>query len=226
VSLSDSLTSTLVLDGSVVGAPTVPAGWRGKRAFDVIGALALLLVFLPLMLLAALAVKLSSRGPVFFRQTRVGRDGREFGILKFRTMVIDSEARLAADPELYRHYIEGSRHLPCRVDPRIIPVGRVLRTWSIDELPQMINVLAGHMSLVGPRPVLPEELLEYDDLVDAYTSLRPGLTGMWQVSGRSEIVFPERAHLDADYRSGCTAWLDVKLLARTPMAVIMRRGSD
>ena len=226
MSLSD-LTSTLVLDSGVaVERPLAPAGWRGKRAFDVIGSLTLILVFLPLMLATALAVKVTSRGPVFFRQGRVGRDGREFGILKFRTMVVDSESRLAADPELYQRYLEGSHRLPCKVDPRVTRVGRVLRTWSIDELPQVFNVLAGHMSLVGPRPVTPEQLPEYEDLVDAYTSLRPGLTGMWQVSGRSEIVFPERAHLDADYRMACAPWLDVKVLARTPMAVVMRRGSD
>lgn len=229
--MSESLAHTLVLDGGVPAAPAVAAtghghGWRGKRAFDVLGAVLLILLFLPVMIATGLAVKLTSPGPVFFRQGRVGRGGREFGILKFRTMVVDSESRLAADPELHRRYLEGSHRLPCDIDPRVTPVGRLLRTWSIDELPQVFNVLAGHMSLVGPRPVTPEQLPEYEDLVDAYTSMRPGLTGMWQVSGRSEIVFPERAHLDAGYRDGCTPWLDVQLLARTPMAVVMRRGSD
>lgn len=228
MSTGEYLASILVFDGGAASAPTAAAarGWRGKRALDVAGALLLVLVFLPLMVLTALAVKLTSRGPVFFRQNRVGRDGREFPMLKFRTMVVDSEARLARDPELHRMYLENSHKLPCQLDPRVTRVGRLLRTWSIDELPQVFNVLAGHMSLVGPRPVTRDQLPEYGGLSDVYLSLRPGLTGMWQVSGRSQVVFPERAHLDAHYLSACTAWVDLKVLARTPLAVVLRRGSD
>lgn len=218
----------LILHDGVLSERVVPAspGWRGKRVLDVVGALALILLFLPLMAVVALAVKLTSPGPVLFRQTRVGRQGRHFGILKFRTMVEDSEARLAQDPELYRMYVERSHKLACHVDPRVTRVGRMLRTWSIDELPQVFNVLAGHMSLVGPRPVVPSELEKYGEHADAYLALRPGLTGLWQVSGRSEVVFPERAHLDVRYGLACTLWHDLKLLARTPLAVLMRRGSD
>ena len=218
----------LMLDGGLLterGVATSPA-WRGKRVLDVVGSFLLVVLFLPLMAVVALAVKVTSPGPVLFRQARVGRHGRQFGILKFRTMVEDSEARLAQDPELYRLYVERSHKLACHADPRVTRVGRMLRTWSIDELPQVFNVLAGHMSLVGPRPVVPSELANYAEHADAYLALRPGLTGLWQVSGRSEVAFPERAHIDVRYGATCTPWHDLKLLARTPAAVLMRRGSD
>jgi exopolysaccharide production protein ExoY len=201
-------------------------GWPGKPLVDVVGALVLLVLLAPVMLLAALAVKLSSPGPVFFRQARIGRGGREFPIIKFRTMCKDAEERLKRDSGLQGMYFTGGHKIPCQLDPRVTRVGRILRTWSIDELPQLFNVILGHMSLVGPRPVEFSQLTSYAGHLDAYLALRPGLTGVWQTSGRSQIAFPARADLDAWYRDRCNPWLDIKIMAKTPVSVLRRQGSD
>lgn len=207
--------------------PVAHPGWRGKRALDVAAAALLLLLFLPVFLFVALAAKLSSRGPVLFRQRRVGRGGQEFSILKFRTMRADAERQLEVDPELRRQFVAGGHKLPSGVDPRVTRVGRVLRRSSFDELPQLLNVLAGHMSLVGPRPVERTQLdRDYNGFESTYLSLRPGLTGLWQVSGRSTIAFPERAHLDERYKASCGPWTDAKILFRTPLVVVTGRGAD
>jgi exopolysaccharide production protein ExoY len=227
---SSGILSTFAPGSPAVVLPLVPtvgqAGWPGKRMLDVAGALVLLVLLAPVMLLAALAVKLSSPGPVFFRQPRIGRGGREFPIIKFRTMCKDAEERLQHDSGLRGLYFNGDHKIPCRLDPRVTPVGRVFRTWSIDELPQLFNVIAGHMSLVGPRPVELSQVGSYAERMDAYLSMRPGLTGIWQTSGRSGIPFPARAELDAWYQERCTLWLDLKILAKTPLSVLRREGSD
>ncbi len=206
--------------------PARPEPRLGKRCLDVLAAAALIVVLLPVMATVAIAVKLTSPGPVLFRQRRVGMGGREFAMLKFRTMRVDAEDRLATDARLRVLYLSSSHKIPSAIDPRLTRVGRWLRTWSVDELPQLFNVLAGHMSLVGPRPVTKPQLAEYADRVGDYLALRPGLTGLWQVSGRSAVKFPARAELDARYREGCSPWLDLSILARTPLAVLSRRGSD
>jgi exopolysaccharide production protein ExoY len=215
------------LTAPVMWASTERApGWRGKRCFDVVVSLVLIVLLAPVMLLAMVAVRLTSPGPVFFRQSRVGRGGKDFWILKFRTMLEDAEERLLADQDLYGRYLEGSHKLPCHLDPRLTKVGRFFRVWSIDELPQLFNVLAGDMSLVGPRPVRRSELADYGNHLDSYLSVKPGLTGLWQVSGRSRIHFPARAELDARYRVACGAWTDLRILLKTPLAVLLRLGSD
>lgn len=198
----------------------------GKRVLDASAALVLILLLLPVMVAAAIAVKLTSPGPVLFRQRRVGRGGREFPMLKLRTMRADAEDCLMQDPRLRDLYLTTSHKIPNALDPRLTGVGRVLRTWSVDELPQLFNVLVGQMSLVGPRPVTKEQLGEYEQHVADYLALRPGLTGLWQVSGRSEVTFPARAEIDAHYRARRSAWMDLAILARTPVAVLSRRGSD
>lgn len=202
-------------------------GWRGKRATDIAVTAALILLFVPVFLVVALAVKASSPGPVLFRQRRVGQGGREFSILKFRTMRADAEQRLRTDPELHERFVAGGHKLPCALDPRVTRVGRLLRRTSFDELPQLFNVIAGHMSLVGPRPVERTQLeRDYDGFEGAYLALRPGLTGLWQVSGRSRIEFPERAHLDQRYLTSCGPWVDAKILLRTPVVVVTGLGAD
>lgn len=206
--------------------PRKTGGWPGKRVIDVLGAVVLLVLLAPVMVFAALAVKLSSRGPVFFRQPRIGCGGREFRIIKFRTMCRDAEERLKTDRSLQGLYFNGDHKIPCRLDPRVTKVGRMFRTWSIDELPQLFNVIRGDMSLVGPRPVELSQLPSYAGHLDAYLALRPGLTGVWQTSGRSEIAFPARAELDAWYCDRSSPWLDVKILAKTPLSVLRRQGSD
>jgi lipopolysaccharide/colanic/teichoic acid biosynthesis glycosyltransferase len=203
------------------------AGWRGKRALDLIVTAVLVLLFLPLLAVIALAVKLTSPGPALFRQRRVGRGDREFPILKFRTMFTDAEQQLRKDRALHEQFVNGSHKLPSRLDPRVTRVGRFLRRTSLDELPQLFNVLAGHMSLVGPRPVERTQFVrDYGGFEDSYLRLRPGLTGLWQVSGRSTIQFPERAQLDSCYLAGCGPWTDAKILARTPLVIVTGLGAD
>ena len=214
------------IDGAGVAISGGP-GWAGKRGVDVVLSLVLLVLTLPLFLVLALVIKLSSPGPVFFRQRRVGRGGADFPMLKFRTMHADSEERLRTDPDLHERFVQNSHKLPCRVDPRVTRVGRVLRRLSLDELPQLLNVLSGHMSIVGPRPVERSQLIrDYGAYEPSYVALRPGLTGLWQVSGRSRVHVPERAQLDCRYLESCGPWTDVKIILRTPRAVVSGLGAD
>ena len=201
-------------------------GWRSvaKRVLDVVLGALVLAVFLPLMVVLAILIKLGSPGPVMFRQQRVGRGGVAFDILKFRTMHTDSTARLAADAELLKRYEDNDFKLPIGEDPRITPLGRILRRSSLDELPQLLNVLRGQMSLVGPRPVLEDELVNYGPWVAAYTAVRPGITGRWQTEGRNTIRYPERAELDSAYVRDYQLRGDIKILFRTIPAVLTRDG--
>ena len=197
-----------------------------KRVFDLCGAAALLILASPLLLLIALAIKLDSRGPVFFTQERVGRGGRPFRIIKFRTMFTDAEERLAAclrDPANLRKWLTYRK---LDNDPRVTRVGRLLRRFSLDELPQLLNVLKGEMSLVGPRPALAEEIeAYYGEKAHFYTAVRPGLTGLWQVSGRNRLSFAERVKLDLWYVENWSPWLDLVILLRTVPAVLRCEGS-
>jgi lipopolysaccharide/colanic/teichoic acid biosynthesis glycosyltransferase len=163
---------------------------------------------------------------VLFRQQRIGRDGRPFQMLKFRTMYVGAGERLHAEPELYATYVQNDFKVPAADDPRIIPGGRVLRTTSLDELPQLFNVLTGSMSLVGPRPVVRGELECYGQLAWAYLDAKPGITGRWQTDGRSGVRYPERARLDAEYLDSWTLRGDVVLLLRTVPRVLRRQGAS
>lgn len=197
-----------------------------KRTLDVVGAGLLLLLALPAFVVIALLVR-ADGGAAFFSHTRVGRGGHRFGCLKFRTMVPDAEARLAAlwlqDPSLREEW-EATRKL--RHDPRITRIGRFLRASSLDELPQLLNVLRGEMSLVGPRPVTPSELgAQYGHAALHYMCVRPGLTGAWQVSGRSEASYARRVALDIDYVRFPSLRTDLAILLRTPAVVLRRRGA-
>ncbi|AGZ46195.1 sugar transferase [Actinoplanes friuliensis] len=193
-----------------------------KDLVDRFGALALLILFGPLLLAVALCVRVTSRGPVLFRQVRVGRDGSEFRIFKFRSMYVDAEARLA---EL-RHLNEYDGVLfKMRDDPRVTPVGRWLRRLSLDELPQLLNVLAGQMSLVGPRPPLPSEVAAYADDVRRRLAVKPGMTGLWQVSGRSDLPWEEAVRLDLRYVENWSLSLDLVILLRTMTAVVRSSGA-
>ncbi|HEY3832845.1 MAG TPA: sugar transferase [Acidimicrobiia bacterium] len=196
-----------------------------KRTVDVTVSFVLLVVSLPLFALIAVCVYTTSSGPVFFRQERVGRGGRKIRVTKFRTMVPNAAAILDADPELKRRYVEGGYKLHQHEDPRLTNTGCVLRRLSLDELPQLWDVFVGRMSLVGPRPVIGEELTSYGQQLGAYLAVKPGLTGLWQVGGRSEVAFPERSDIDAYYTLRWSLWLDVKVLLRTVPAVVRRRGA-
>jgi exopolysaccharide production protein ExoY len=141
-------------------------------------------------------------------------------MIKFRTMLDGAEERLRRDPELWGQYVDNGYKLPASMDNRVTAVGRFLRRSSLDELPQIINVIRGHMSLVGPRPVVPEELTNYGDRPDVYLGVKPGLTGWWQVNGRSGVGYPERVDLDRFYAESWNLWLDVRILLRTPITLL------
>jgi len=203
----------------------------GKRMFDILAVLLGLLVLSPLLLLLLLftwvCIRISSPGPVFYSQKRVGRNGRHFSAWKLRTMVVDAEAAL--EKYLQKHpekRDEWDRNQKLQADPRILPgIGNFLRISSLDELPQLWNVLRGDMSLVGPRPFMPEQTGLYGDRLDLYYKVRPGVTGMWQISGRNHTTFEERANLDAYYVRNWSFWLDVFILGRTVKTVLFREGA-
>lgn len=194
-----------------------------KRAFDLLASLALIVVLSPVLIAVALAVKLSSPGPVFFAQERVGIKGRPFKMLKFRSMVVDAEARLA---ELQDQRDAGNAVMfKMKDDPRVTPIGRVLRRYSLDELPQLFNVLLGSMSLVGPRPPLAREVEAYDQHVNRRFLVKPGVTGLWQVSGRSALAWDETVRLDLYYVENWSLTGDVVIIWRTARAVLAKDGA-
>jgi lipopolysaccharide/colanic/teichoic acid biosynthesis glycosyltransferase len=197
-----------------------------KRMLDVVVAGMLLAFFAPLFGVVTLWIILDSPGSAIFRQLRPGVDGRLFGVFKFRTMRADAEAILRAEPELYACFIRNGCKLPEREDPRITRPGRFLRRTSLDELPQLINVLRGDMSLVGPRPLVGPELDHYADRAIALLSVKPGMTGLWQVSGRSRVGYPERADIDMDYVRSWSLLRDLWILAMTVPAVLLQRGAQ
>ena len=195
-----------------------------KRALDLLLVVPALLLLSPLFLVVALAIKVYDRGPVLFWQVRVGRHGREFPFPKFRSMCVDAEAvraRLLAENQ---HGQEGVTFKMKR-DPRITPIGRLIRRTSIDELPQLWCVLIGDMSLVGPRPPLPAEVARYTLADRERLEVIPGLTCIWQVNGRSEVPFPQQVQMDLDYIQQPSLWADIKLLLKTLPAVIKGRGA-
>lgn len=198
------------------------AQWRFKRAIDIVLAALLLTVSVPVMTLIALAIKSTSRGSVIFLQPRVGRNGREFKMYKFRTMYRDASSQEERLAQLNRDRV----FLKIEDDDRVTPVGRFLRKYSLDELPQLINVLLGDMSLVGPRPLLLSDMRRFPrgHWARRFT-VPPGLTGLWQISGRSLCTDEERIRLDLEYVERWSIWLDLWILALTPAAVLLARGA-
>ena len=208
-----------------------------RRCLDLVGALTLILLLAPVMIGVAAAVRLDSRGPALFRQRRVGHRERQFTVYKFRSM------RLDADEERHRQYVsaligngsgrngdaaggeDGGEDLyKLAVDDRITPVGRRIRSWSVDELPQLFNVVLGDMSLVGPRPAIPYEVESYPTWYAKRFAVKPGLTGLWQVSGRNQRTYEEMVTLDIDYAENRSFIGDLAILAKTPRAVLGRKG--
>ena len=193
-----------------------------KGLFDKIVATVALIVFSPVLALIALAIVLDDGGPVLFTQTRVGQDGQLFPMLKFRTMVPDAELR----KETLLALNEGDGVLfKLRQDPRITAIGRFLRRTSLDELPQLVNVVLGEMSLVGPRPALPVEVAQYSDHVSRRLEVKPGMTGLWQISGRSDLSHEDAVRLDLRYVDSWTLALDLRILWKTGAAVAHGRGA-
>lgn len=206
--------------------PQYVVGGKTKRIFDLVTSSIIFAVFLPLFIIVAGLVKLAAPGPIIFRHVRVGLGGRRFQCLKFRTMVVNSDevlqGLLDSNPEAWR---EWERTQKLTNDPRITPIGAFLRRSSLDELPQLINVMRGEMSLVGPRPVVPQELKRYGDRIGLYLLARPGITGIWQVNGRSDRKYDERVEMDADYVRNWRFSTDFAILVRTLVAVLARKGS-
>ena len=201
-----------------------------RRFIDLLGAGVVILLLSPLLIALTIAIRLDSPGPALFRQRRVGLGKREFTVFKFRSMHSD------ADPRGHRDYVTalikgkaadgGQKNLyKLAVDDRITPVGRWIRRWSLDELPQLFNVIAGDMSLVGPRPAIPYEVAEYPSWYLDRFAVKPGLTGLWQVSGRNERTYEEMVRLDIEYAERRSLFLDLSILARTPFTVLARRGA-
>ena len=204
---------------------TRPLSRLVKRVFDQLVALLLLLVLAPLLLLLVVLVRLDG-GPAFYAHGRVGAHGRPFRCLKFRTMVVEGDRVLRelldADPDASREWAETRK---LRRDPRITRIGRLLRKTSIDEMPQLINVLRGEMSLVGPRPIVEAEIIRYGGDIDYYLETRPGMTGLWQISGRNEISYARRVQLDVWYVRNWTLWHDIMILFKTAPAVLRKEGA-
>jgi exopolysaccharide biosynthesis polyprenyl glycosylphosphotransferase len=196
-----------------------------RRAVELLGTTVALVALSPVYLLVALAVKLDSPGPIFFSQWRPGLAGRRFRIIKFRTMRVDAEAILSADPQLYERFVANGCKFANGDDPRVSRLGLLLRQTSLDELPQLLNVLRGDMALVGPRPVIGPELESYGPLTRVVLGVKPGITGWWQVNGRSDVQMDERARLDAEYVMNWSLAMDARILLRTIPAVVKKTGA-
>jgi lipopolysaccharide/colanic/teichoic acid biosynthesis glycosyltransferase len=205
-----------------------------KRVIDIAGSLVLFVVFAPIALLCAIAIKLDTPGPALAdTPERVGQGGKLFKLYKFRSMVINAHSKLRKDPELKKLYLQYKRNsYKLKEDPRVTRVGRFIRKHSIDEIPQLINVLRGDMALVGPRPYYPDELVEQQrkyphtkELVGIVLSSKPGITGYWQVSGRSEVNFDKRIKMDADYVKKRSVVFDLLILLKSPWAMISGKGA-
>jgi exopolysaccharide production protein ExoY len=203
-----------------------PVGGPIKRTFDVIAAVIGLSLFAPLFLACYLLVRAGVGGPVIFRHRRIGFGGREFDCLKFRTMAADAERRfeqhLAADPDAAREWMKNHK---LQDDPRVTRIGKILRRTSLDELPQLFNILKGEMSLIGPRPIVVEEIPKYREYFTVYAGGRPGLTGLWQVKGRNETTYAQRVAFDVDYLRNWSFTRDLAILLMTFRRVIEGRGA-
>ncbi len=217
-----------LLDGDLAAREAtakLPKLRRRKRLFDLVVGSALIIFLAPLMAVIALLVKLDG-GPAVFGHCRVGADGRSFRCWKFRSMVLNADEVLAklleTDPAARA---EWERDFKLRADPRITPIGRFLRVSSLDELPQLFNVIAGEMSLIGPRPIVAEEVARYGEAYRYYCACRPGMTGIWQVSGRNRVDYRRRVFYDQQYAMSWSFLLDLALLCRTVVVVTLRNGA-
>lgn len=197
-----------------------------KRLFDVLFSLSVLILFLPIYLLLAMLIAISSPGPIFYMQERVGRDYKSFGCLKFRTMVENADEILvdmmSTSPQLREEFEDNFK---LKKDPRLTGIGRFLRLTSLDEFPQFWNVLMGDMSVVGPRPLVPEELHKYGRHMDKVLTIRPGITGLWQVSGRNDIPYPLRVQMDVYYVNFRNFWLDLWLIVKTIGVIVFPKNN-
>jgi exopolysaccharide production protein ExoY len=217
----------LVRDDEIVLPPAKGPNVPGfaKRTIDIVLSAILIVALLPLWVAVAIVIKLDSKGPVFFAHRRLGKGGRHFDCLKFRTMEVDAEHRVFQDVQLLHHYVSNHFKIPTDLDPRITRIGRFLRLSSLDELPQLWNVFVGEMSLVGPRPIVSLEATHYGDKLGDLLSVRPGITGLWAVKGRSQVGYPQRTELELSYVRTRSLMMDIGIIARTPWTVLTQRGT-
>lgn len=199
--------------------------YLSKRLFDIVGSSLALVGFSPLFLVLAIKIKCVDHGPVFFKQIRIGKDGKPFKMYKFRSMIENAEEVLKSNPELYKEYVANDFKLPEDKDPRTTAVGRWMRKTSIDELPQFINILKGDMSIIGPRPIVKGELENYGDRADKFLSVKPGAMGLWQASGRSNISYPERCDVELEYVDKASFWYDWKIFFMTLISIFKQDGA-
>ncbi len=236
----DNVSAHFQINSGVAHDQSVPDGFKAAssanarsanastlaRAIDILVAVAALILFAPLMIAIGIAIRVTSGGPAVFRQTRLGMDGREFTCLKFRTMHQNSDALLSALLlDCARSRSEWERDRKLRNDPRIIRLGRSLRRTSLDELPQIFNVLRGDMSIVGPRPIVRAEAARYGRYITSYYQVRPGITGLWQVSGRNATTYRRRVACDVAYARSSCAKTNVAIMFRTVPVVLGARGA-
>ena len=197
-----------------------------KRLFDIVFSLLVLVFFAPLYLVLAVTIAATSSGSIFYIQERVGKNHRHFGCIKFRTMIPNADLLLqemmAESAELRQEFSENFK---LKADPRITKIGKFLRTTNLDEFPQFINVLMGEMSIVGPRPLVPEEIERYGTQIDRVLTIRPGITGLWQVSGRNNIPYAQRIRIDVSYVKRRNFWLDLRIVLKTVLLTIMPRNN-
>lgn len=197
-----------------------------KRLTDIILSILALIVFSSIFLFVRIADYVGdNKGPLFYKQTRIGKNGRPFKMYKFRSMVEHADEILHANKKLYQEYVENNYKLEPEDDPRITKLGYWLRKTSIDEIPQFINILKGEMSIVGPRPIVKEELKEYGDRVDKFLSVKPGAMGLWQASGRSNIPYPERCDVELSYVDHASYWYDVKIMFKNVISIFKSTGA-
>lgn len=213
----------VTVNGKVIGIKRKPIYNFLKRIFDIFSSLLAIILLSPLFLVVAIIIKCSSKGPVFYCANRVGKFGKPFKMIKFRSMYIDADQRLN---ELLKYNETDGPTFKMKNDPRITPVGKFLRATSIDELPQLFNIFVGQMSVVGPRPALPREVEQYNDYDKVRLSVKPGLTCIWQCSGRSNITFKEWMAMDIEYIRRRGIFFDLYLILKTIPAVLSRKGAE
>lgn len=197
-----------------------------KRLTDLILASGALVIFSPVFLAVWICDQFGeNKGPLLFKQVRIGQYGKPFKIYKFRSMVVNANQLLHDNQQLYAKYLANNYKLEPTEDPRITKIGQFLRRTSIDEIPQFLNIIKGEMSIIGPRPVVKEELAEYGDRVDKFLSVKPGAMGLWQASGRSNIGYPERCELELSYVDRASYWLDLKIMVKNIISIFKHTGA-
>lgn len=197
-----------------------------KRLTDIILSILALICFSPLFLFVFIASRFGeNKGPVFFKQVRIGKNGKPFKIYKFRSMIVGADEILHKDKKLYEKYLNNNYKLEPGEDPRITKLGAWLRRTSIDEIPQFLNIFKGDMSIIGPRPIVKEELAEYGDRVDKFLSVKPGAMGLWQASGRSNIGYPERCDMELSYVDRASYWYDCEIMFKNIISIFKHTGA-